>query len=76
MKRIIKSSQYIQSADEVKNEKLQETISNLEDDFDFILAGLDKLDRTSAEDSRMALEIAEKFYANMQDVVSAISERF
>ena len=76
MKRIIKSSQYIQSADDAKNEKLQETISNLEDDFDFILAGLDKLDRTSAEDSRMALEIAEKFYANMQDVVSAISERF
>lgn len=69
MKRYVRSS-------EDQNEKLVETLRNLKDDFDFIISGLEKLDRSSAEDSRISLEIAEKFYTQMQEIVSDISERF
>ncbi len=67
---------YIRSAEEPKNEALDIAMGNLKDDFDFIIQGLEKLERSSAEDSRIALEIAEGFSASMQDTIAAISERF
>lgn len=71
----IESSTNIQAADN-GDDAFQEAQRNLKDDFDFILSGLDKLDRSSAEDSRMALEIAENLSANMQGIISDISDRF
>ncbi len=71
----IESSTNIYAAD-TPNEAIQETIRNLKDDFDFILSGVEKLDRSSAEDSRVGLEIAEKLSNNMQEIISDISERF
>lgn len=72
----IESSTKITGAEEPENEALQDTLRNMKEDFDFIVSGLEKLERSSAEDSRMALEIAEKFLSSMQDTISAISERF
>lgn len=72
----IESSTDITAASDSENEALEEQMRNLKDDFDFILSGLEKLDRSSAEDSRIALEIAEKFSSALQETISAISERF
>lgn len=72
----IESAVDINAAEEPKNEALEDAMSNLKDDFDFIMQGLEKLERTSAEDSRIALEIAEGFSASIQDTIAAISERF
>lgn len=55
---------------------LQDTLRTLKDDFEYILSGIEKLDRSSAEDSRMGLEIAEKLSAQMQEIISDISDRF
>lgn len=71
----IESAVNITAADEPENEALQDTLRNMKEDFDFIVQGLEKLDRSSAEDSRIALEIAEKFLGSLQETISAISER-
>lgn len=71
----IESSVDITSADTTED-VLVETIRNMKDDFDFILSGIEKLDRSSAEDSRIGLEIAEKLTNGMQEIISDISERF
>lgn len=71
----IESSVDITSADTTED-VLAETIRNMKDDFEFILSGIEKLDRSSAEDSRIGLEIAEKLTDGMQEIISDISERF
>lgn len=72
----IESATDITAADEPKNEALEDAMSSLKDDFDFILQGLEKLERSSAEDSRMGLEIAERLSGDLQEIISAISDRF
>ena len=72
----IESSTNILSANSSDNEVLVETIRNMKDDFDFILSGIEKLDRSGSEDSKIAIEIADKLVANMQEIISDISERF
>lgn len=71
----IESSVDITAADNT-DDVLTETIRNLKDDFDFILSGIEKLDRSSAEDSRIGLEIAERLSSSMQEIISDISDRF
>ena len=72
----IESAVDINAVEEPNNEALEELMRNLKDDFDFIMSGLDKLERSSAEDSRVALEIAEKYSACQQETIASISERF
>ena len=62
----------ITSAEE--DSKLQDTISDLKDDFDYIISGLDKLDRSGAEASNDGLIIAEKLRDTFQEVISNIAE--
>lgn len=71
----IESSTEIDGAEKTENEALQDVLRNMNEDFDFIVQGLEKLDRSGAEDSRIALEIAEKFSGSLQETISAISER-
>lgn len=54
--------------------KLQEAISDLKDDFDYILSGLDKLDRSGAEASNEGLIIAENLQSDFQDTISKIAD--
>lgn len=72
----IESAVDINAAEEPKNEALDDAMRDLKDDFDFIIQGLEKLERSSAEDSRIGLEIAEKFSAKIQETIAEISERF
>ena len=76
MKRFVHSNESIEAAEEPKNEALELLLNNLKDDFDFLISGLEKLERSSAEDSRMALEIAESFSEDMQKTIAKISDRF
>ena len=62
----------ITSAEE--DSKLQDAISDLKDDFDYILSGLDKLDRSGAEASNNGLIIAEKLRDTFQEVIGNIAD--
>lgn len=57
------------------NSKLQDTISDLKDDFDYIISGLDKLERSGAEASNAALIIAEGVSKQFQTYVSEIADK-
>lgn len=70
MKRFVKASE------EDKNEALDLVLSNLKDDFDYLISGLEKLERSSVEDSKMALEIANSFSEDIQNTIAKISDRF
>lgn len=70
MKRIIKAAE---SAD--VNDKLQEALTTMKDNFDFIVDGLELLDRRGAEASNEALIIAERFNTAIDGVISEIAEK-
>lgn len=72
----VESSTSVTAASESENEALVEQLRNLKDDFDFVISGIEKLDRSSAENSKIALEISKKFSDAVQETISAISERF
>lgn len=63
----------IQAAED-GNSKLQDTIEGLKDDFDYIISGLDKLDRSGAEASNNGLIIAEGLQSSLQEVIEKIAE--
>lgn len=63
---------YIYSA-ESENSMLADMLDDLEDDFDYILAGLEKLDRAGSESSKSGVEIADTLQQNLQDIIAEIS---
>jgi len=54
--------------------KLVMMMDQLKDDFDYVLAGLEKLDRTGATESNEGLVIAEALSDALQDAISKISD--
>lgn len=64
---------YIKAASE-DDSKLALLTSQLEDDFDYLLAGFDKLDRTGATESNEGLVIAEGVADAIQDAIAQVSE--
>ena len=70
MKRIRKP---VTAADE-GNSKLLETLDAVKEDFDYIISGLEKLDRSGAEASNQGLIIAEGLQSTLQDVISQIAD--
>lgn len=54
--------------------KLVMMMDQLKDDFDYVLAGLEKLDRTGATESNEGLVIAEALSDAIQDAISKISD--
>lgn len=74
MKKRIRSTVSVKAA-ETEVDKLEETVSELKDDFDYILSGFDKLDRTGAQEHQDALVIAESLQATFADIISQIAEK-
>lgn len=70
MKRFMKP---VTAADE-GNSKLLETLDAVKEDFDYIISGLEKLDRSGAEASNQGLIIAEGLQGTLQDVISQIAD--
>ena len=54
--------------------KLILALDELKDDFDYIMSGLEKLDRSGAEASNSGLIIAENLQAAFQDIIGRIAE--
>lgn len=55
--------------------KLIEMLDILKDDFDYVVSGLEKLDRTGASESNDGLIIAEKLADALQSAVSDIADK-
>lgn len=70
MKRFMKP---VTAADE-GNSKLLESLDRIKEDFDYIISGLEMLDRSGAEASNNGLIIAEGLQATLQDVISQIAD--
>ena len=75
MKRRIKASNSLITAAAETESKLQDTISNLKDDFDYLISGLEKLERAGAGPANDALIIAEQFADELNTVVSEIANK-
>ena len=55
--------------------KLQDTITTLKDDFDYVISGLEKLERQGAGPANDALIIAEQFADELNTIVSEIANK-
>lgn len=62
------------TAADTEDSKLAEMIDQLKDDFDYALAGFDKLDRTGATESNQGLIIAEQLSDAIQSAIAQISD--
>lgn len=69
MKRLSK----VNAAEEGES-KLLDTLDAIKDDFEYLIAGLEKLDRSGAESSNNGLIIAEQLQASLQDVINKIAD--
>lgn len=76
MKRVIRSSlnsKPIEAADENTDTRLDDALSDLKDDFDYAISGLEKLGRDGANASNSALAIAETLSNNIQATLDQIA---
>lgn len=69
-----KIRRYISAANSSDDSKLMLAIDALKDDFDYIIAGLEKLDRSGAESSNQGLIIAERLQDQFQAVIAEIGD--
>lgn len=74
MKRIISNYTPVQGADEI-DDKLEEMLTSLKDDFDYIIAGIEKLGRSGANTANDAKMISEDLEAIFQDTISTIANK-
>ena len=72
MKRV-KSS--VKAASGEGDSKLQEMMDAIKSDFEYILAGLEKLERTGASEANDGLIIAEGLQDNLQSAVAEIASK-
>lgn len=73
MKRMIRSSSAIRAAEDTTDDRLDTALSDLKDDFDYIISGLEKLGRAGANSTNDALAIAETLSNNIQDTIDQIA---
>lgn len=76
MKRVIRSSlnsKPIKAADENVDTRLDDALSDLKDDFDYALSGLEKLGRDGVNSSNDALAIAETLSNSIQSTIDQIA---
>lgn len=76
MKKVIRSSlnsKPIKASDENTDTRLDDALSDLKDDFDYAISGLEKLGRDGANASNSALAIAETLSNNIQATIDQIA---
>ena len=79
MKRVIRSSleiiqKSVQAAEgETIDDRLDQALSDLKDDFDYAISGLEKLGRDGANSSNDALAIAETLSNSIQSTIDQIA---
>lgn len=70
----VKSNSKITAADETFDDRLNDSISDLKDDFDFITQGLECLGRRGANATSEGLKIAENLKSGLQDILDQIAQ--
>lgn len=79
MKRVIRSSveavrKSVKAAEsETMDDRLDQALSDLKDDFDYVISGLEKLGRDGANSSNDALAIAETLSNSIQSTIDQIA---
>lgn len=79
MKRVIRSSveavrKSVKAAEnETMDDRLDQALSDLKDDFDYAISGLEKLGRDGANSSNDALAIAETLSNSIQSTIDQIA---
>lgn len=73
MKKYVHANEVVTAATE-EDSQLAQTIDKLEEDFEYIIASFEKLDRSGAEERNKGTEIAEKLLDTFQQAVSHIAE--
>ena len=79
MKRVIRSSveavrESVKAAEnETMDDRLDQALSDLKDDFDYAISGLEKLGRDGANSSNDALAIAETLSNSIQSTIDQIA---
>lgn len=71
---VVKSNSKITAADETFDDRLNDSISDLKDDFDFITQGLECLGRRGANATSEGLKIAENLKSGLQDILDQIAQ--
>ena len=75
MKRILTAQKPIQAANDAIDEKLAAALSELEDDFDYAIAGIEKLGRSGANQSNDAMMICEDLQSAVQQIIDSIADK-
>lgn len=79
MKRVIRSSvevvrKSVKAAEnETMDDRLDQALSDLKDDFDYAISGLEKLGRSGANAGNQAMAIAETLSNNIQQSIDQIA---
>ena len=78
MKRVIKSSAYPENLSKVSaasedGDKLEELISSIDSDVEYIMSGLNKISTLGASGYQAATDIATEFSSVIQSVISKIA---
>lgn len=64
----------VQAAEDSTVDRLDAAIDELNDDFDYIISGLEKLGRSGANGENDALVIAENLQASLNTIISEIAD--
>lgn len=62
------------ATDEAKEQVFKENIDQIEDDFSFVLAGIDKLFRNGGQQAESANKIASKLSESLQECTALMAE--
>lgn len=70
MKRVLKS---VTAAENVDN-GLDDAIKNLENDFEYLISGIEKLSRSGVNKSNQGLAIVENVSSSIQEFISQVAD--
>jgi len=65
---------YIRAAEEKEDTRLADIIDQLEDDFDYIIGGLEKLDRDGGESRQSGIQVAMEIGNQLNSITSQIAD--
>lgn len=72
MKRIMRKAISAASDEMSISDRLDDSISNLKDDFNYAISGLEKLSRDGDESATVALTLSQSFSESIQDMIDQI----
>lgn len=65
---------YVKAADETEDRRLADMIDSLEDDFDYIISGLEKLDRDGKDSRDSGISIANQIHDQLNEITAQIAD--